>query len=705
MKVLAIICCLISTYAIGGSWEYRVAKNFENLQAAKWISYPEKNPLNREFEGFVEYRTFLKKSEIANESGIYLGKIGDADKTFLNNHQIGQTGNFPPNFSYNMDTERAYLIPQSLIQGDQNELRIQVYSKFLVNKGFVPRNFLLGHIKKIDSVRYTSELVNTLSKIAVPILCLVLAAVSFPVFAPKHLWNTQMMLFLISLSSFILGLCRGRLGYHYFEMLTVYKLTLASSVTTIWFVAMFMTKQCKSSWRFVPTTIAASLVTTIFLSPNLLTAASWGRIWFHISPLFLILAIIGNFKSANLNPIRSLGLIVLLITNINDNLNDLRFISTTPLLQFGLGTFISLMILDQLLGLKHSWEKYFMKEAQLGIDAELGRQAIQIAHDLRSPIEAISECIYRIPEIQSEDEHTLTAGLKRMNEICESLLNKNPTKTESLRVDQIRRATQEVVNEITTINPSAQIQVDLESVSQSNKIFNLDLSKLQRSLSNLITNALEASGSDCKIKVKSIATDIGIKISIQDNGIGVPDETSRLFERGYTTKVGGNGLGLSSTKLFIESIGGNITIENLHKGTLVTLSIPSGDEVKDVRNLSESSQIIVLIDDDPLVRFNWKRQGQISNLNVHTFSSFDEFFNNRYSYRLDTPIYIDSLLGDHKGEFLSEELAKHGFLCVYLTTGLPETSITARKWINAIVGKNFESALRASNVYKMKSSL
>jgi signal transduction histidine kinase len=700
MKLIAIIFCLVSTYAIAGSWEYRVSNNSENLKTAKWMTYPEKNPLKREFEGFVEYRAFFKKSDLVNDSGIYLGKIGDADKTFLNNHQIGQTGNFPPNFSYNMDTERAYFIPQNLIREGQNELRIKVYSKFLVNKGFAPNNFKLAHIKEIDSVRYTSELVNTLSKIAIPILCLVLTAVSFPFLAPKHLWNTQMMLFLIGLSSFILGLCRGRLGYHYFDMLTVYKLTLASSVTTIWLVAMFMTMKCKSSWRYIPTTIATCLVTTITLSPNLISAASWGRVWFHISPLFLLLAIFGNFKSANLMSLRSLGLMVLLVTNMNDNLNDLRIISTTSLLQFGLGTFISLMILDQLLGLKHSWEKYFMKEAQLEIDAELGRQAIQIAHDLRSPIEAISESINRIPEVQKEDEQNLRAGLKRMNEICESLLNKNATKSENLRINQINAAIQVVIKEIKAINPTAQIQVALESLTPPNKQFNFDLSKLQRSLSNLITNALEAADCDCEVVVTSIATEAGIQISIQDNGIGVPTETSKLFERGFTTKLSGNGLGLSSAKLFIESIGGNISIENLPKGSLVTLFIPSNDKAVDFHNLSEPSPAIVLIDDDPLVRFNWKRQGQISKLNVHTFSNFDEFFIHRSSYKLNTPIYIDSQLGDQKGEILSESLAKHGFHCVYLTTGLPENSITTTKWINAIVGKSFESAVLNRHLLK-----
>lgn len=89
------------------------------------------------------------------------------------------------------------------------------------------------------------------------------------------------------------------------------------------------------------------------------------------------------------------------------------------------------MILDQLLTLKRSWEKYFMKEAQLGIDAAIGKQAIQIAHDLRSPLEAIKIGIEKIQSIPEEDEKSLKVGFQRINEICESCLVNTSCETSS----------------------------------------------------------------------------------------------------------------------------------------------------------------------------------------------------------------------------------------------------------------------------------
>jgi FixJ family two-component response regulator len=101
----------------------------------------------------------------------------------------------------------------------------------------------------------------------------------------------------------------------------------------------------------------------------------------------------------------------------------------------------------------------------------------------------------------------------------------------------------------------------------------------------------------------------------------------------------------------------------------------------------------VLIDDDPLVRFNWTRQAQRKGILVHTFESFNSFIEVRRKFSLDVPIYIDSNLGKVKGELVSEELVSLGFVSVILTTGLPPHAISNTKWISGIVGKGFESAV------------
>ena len=690
MKLLAIIFCLLSTHAFSETWEYRVSNDLDSLNLRRWEIYPVKNPIRREFEGFIEYRVFFQKSALSNSSGIYLGKIGDADKTFLNDHQIGQTGNFPPYYAYNMDTERTYYLPDHLLREGRNELRILVYSKFLVNKGFNPDNFKIANIHVIDTIRYNDGLLNNLSKIIVPILCLVLTAVSFPLLAPKHLWNNQVMIFLIGLSSFILGLCRGRLGYHFFDMLAVYKLTLISSVVTIWLVAIFMTKNCKSSLRFFPTLISACLITSIITSPELSNAASWGRIWFHISPVFLLVALYGNYKSGHLSALRSTGLVFLFLTNVNDNLNDLRIVSTTPLMQLGLGIFIALMIFDQILGLKRSWARFFMKEAQLEIDAAIGKQALQIAHDLRSPIESLNVGLNQLKNVPKNEEQNLRIALKRIHEVCDSLLGKT-NKVELVLPSEVDEAIASVVEELRALNNK---NVNLIYSSHNLKAhldFEIDVCQLKRTICNLVTNAIEASPENGQVIVKTWTEDNFIKVCIHDNGIGFHNFTDEVFERGYTTKPTGNGFGLSGAKSFVENLGGKISISRLLDGTEVKLMIPAS-LTEELTARTEASSV-VLIDDDPLVRFNWKRQGQKANITVDAFESYAVFLSNKDRFNYDTPIYIDSNLGSEKGELLSENLFKMGFKDIVLTTGAPRRSIQNTNWISSIVGKSFEGAV------------
>jgi signal transduction histidine kinase len=702
MKAFVILMLVLATNSLfGNTWEFRTGKSIHELSTQSWQKYPENgNPIKREYEGYIEYRTVFISEERLRNSGLYLGLIGDADKTYVNGIQIGKSGNFPPNFSYNMDTERNYYLPDGLMKKGANSINVLVYSKFLVNKGMNPKSFKVAPVSELDHVKYAEELKNNLFKIIIPVLCLVLTVVSFPLLAPKHLWNSQFMIFLIGLSSFVLGICRGRSGYHFLDMLTVYKGTLVSSVLTIWLVTIFMTKSCKSWLRFLPSFISALLISAILVSDTLVEAASWGRIWFHISPIFLLVALYGNLRTFGLKSLRSFGLIVLIATNFNDNLNDLRVISTVSLLQFGLGIFISSMIIDQLLGLKRSWEKYFMKEAQLEIDAATGRQAIQIAHDLRSPIESIKVGLNNLKSSRRFDDLSIELGLKRMYEICDSLLKNNNIEIQSHSFTDINSAVSEVISEFHHSHDKTPIlHHSSGQASEAHHAFSFDLPMLKRTICNLINNSIEASHGTGKIWITTSLEENFLKVSVQDEGAGINGNTEHMFERGFTTKAKGNGLGLSGAKQFVESLGGMITINKLEKGTLVNLMIPSSSSIQYFDNRSIDQ--IVLIDDDPLVRFNWKRQGQKKNIVVNAFDTLDSFLAKKDIFPTHTRIYIDSNLGVERGEILSKKLFELGYKDIILTTGAPKGSILETKWISNIVGKCFESAINTKNTLKV----
>jgi signal transduction histidine kinase len=70
----------------------------------------------------------------------------------------------------------------------------------------------------------------------------------------------------------------------------------------------------------------------------------------------------------------------------------------------------------------------------------------------------------------------------------------------------------------------------------------------------------------------------GIQLRISDNGCGVdPKIADRVFSPFITTKTRGTGLGLATSKKFVEAHGGMIAIES-HPGagTTVRVDLPCG---------------------------------------------------------------------------------------------------------------------------------
>ena len=68
-----------------------------------------------------------------------------------------------------------------------------------------------------------------------------------------------------------------------------------------------------------------------------------------------------------------------------------------------------------------------------------------------------------------------------------------------------------------------------------------------------------------------------IKIQVEDNGVGIaPENLSRIFHHGFTTRRGGHGFGLHSGALTAKQLGGSLSAESagLGFGAVFTLTLP-----------------------------------------------------------------------------------------------------------------------------------
>ncbi len=115
-----------------------------------------------------------------------------------------------------------------------------------------------------------------------------------------------------------------------------------------------------------------------------------------------------------------------------------------------------------------------------------------------------------------------------------------------------------------------------------NPSVSLDKHKVLQILVNLLHNAKYACDAanrpDKKVvvRIKPFGEN-RINIQVADNGIGIPPENlTRLFSQGFTTRKDGHGFGLHSGALAARELGGSLTVhsEGVGKGATFTLELP-----------------------------------------------------------------------------------------------------------------------------------
>jgi signal transduction histidine kinase len=103
-----------------------------------------------------------------------------------------------------------------------------------------------------------------------------------------------------------------------------------------------------------------------------------------------------------------------------------------------------------------------------------------------------------------------------------------------------------------------------------------DSAFVQRILSNLVNNAVQAMPNGGKLTVHAYCEGKDNVITVEDTGVGIREEAkSKLFTPLFTTKSKGQGFGLAVVKRMTEALGGTVTFESqADKGTKFIVRLP-----------------------------------------------------------------------------------------------------------------------------------
>lgn len=217
-----------------------------------------------------------------------------------------------------------------------------------------------------------------------------------------------------------------------------------------------------------------------------------------------------------------------------------------------------------------------IKQLSEQLDREV-KMAAQVAHDIRSPLSALQILTeQQLIGLEESKRILLRDAVYQIRDIINNLDQSPLPKTAET---QIAILLEHVLSERRAAFHKKNIVINQNLGIEGYGLFVKALpSDLNRVITNLINNAVEAINSDKGVIDVSLSGDKeSVLISITDNGCGVPNEIKQmLFVHGFTTKKTGSGLGLFSAKEIITKLGGEIHLESVPNiQTTITIKLPS----------------------------------------------------------------------------------------------------------------------------------
>jgi len=249
--------------------------------------------------------------------------------------------------------------------------------------------------------------------------------------------------------------------------------------------------------------------------------------------------------------------------------------------------------------------------------ASIGLMVSGVAHELNNPLTSVigfTELSLRDPslgEILGRRLRIVLSEARRTRSIVQKLLSavrhqkseRVPVKINRLITDTI--ALRESDFRLNNIEIETQLDPDLPPVMA-------DASDIQQVLINLMQNAFDAlceNAAGGALLIRTSREKRRIIIEMSDDGPGAV-EPARVFDPFYTTKeVGkGTGLGLSICYQVVKSHGGEISMENLAKGTRFTVKLPIAAVVPVEAAAAKQPMAapalrgrILIVDDEPMI--------------------------------------------------------------------------------------------------------
>ncbi len=219
-----------------------------------------------------------------------------------------------------------------------------------------------------------------------------------------------------------------------------------------------------------------------------------------------------------------------------------------------------------------------------------------VSHELRTPLTIIAGFAETLASSdvpagkRKEFANLIQSNAARMQRLVDDLLDLSRIESGGWTPKPMVLDAQEAIREVVAqLSEAAQLKgLTIEqSIAPDAPLVFADPTALRQIIFNLLENAIRYT-SEGTVTVSVVGDGLGVRIAVQDTGIGIPPEhLPRIFERFYrvdpgrSREKGGTGLGLSIVRHMAEAHGGSVSATSIPgRGTAVSIFLPRESDVQ-----------------------------------------------------------------------------------------------------------------------------
>ena len=233
--------------------------------------------------------------------------------------------------------------------------------------------------------------------------------------------------------------------------------------------------------------------------------------------------------------------------------------------------------------------------------AAWGDVARRIAHEIKNPLtpiqlsaERIRRKFARASEAEEASVSALTDVIIRQTNDLRRIVDEFSRFARMPEPERRQTDLTQLVRDAVLLQDSGQSEAVISTDLPDHPVaLDIDPTMIGQALTNLIKNAAEATQTyrekhpddiEYRPQIRVAMQDEGnrVRLTIADNGIGLPPDRARLFEPYVTTRSEGTGLGLPIVKKIIEEHGGAMELTDAppfepgaHRGAMAVIYLPA----------------------------------------------------------------------------------------------------------------------------------